>query len=66
MRNSSRPSRRALRAARDELLKQGRTVVQSGAVGDAAEFYYFDMPELRSVLELLYLGELPPPEKTIG
>ena len=56
----------AMRAARDELADQGRVMIQSGALGDAGEFYYFHMPENDSALELLYLTELPPPEMTIG
>ena len=59
-------SRESMRAARDELADQGRVMIQSGALGDAGEFYYFHMPETDSALELLYLTELPPPEMTIG
>ena len=60
------PSLAAMQAAKSELLDQGRELVQSGSVGDAAEFAYFMFPEIGSVIELLYLGELPPPEATIG
>jgi len=60
------PSLEAMREAKAELLRQGRELVQGGSVGDAAEFVYFMIPEIGSVVELLYLGELPPPEKTIG
>ncbi len=59
-------SHEAMRAARDELADQGRVMIQSGALGDAGEFYYFHMPENDSALELLYLTELPPPEMTIS
>ena len=59
-------SHEAMRAARDELADQGLVMIQSGALGDAGEFYYFHMPENDSALELLYLTELPPPEMTIG
>ena len=59
-------SHEAMRAARDELADQGRVMIQSGALGDAGEFYYFHMPENDSALELLYLTELPPPELPIG
>ena len=52
--------------AKSELLDQGREFIQGGSVGDAAEFAYFMIPEVGSIVELLYLGELPPPEKTIG
>jgi hypothetical protein len=55
-----------MRGAKAELVKQDRELVQSGSLGDAAEFAYFMIPEIGSILELLYLGELPPPEKTIG
>ena len=54
-----------VRAARDELVKQGRDLIQSGGHEDLFEFYYFAIPETDSVLELLFLAELPPPEKTI-
>jgi len=60
------PSIEAMHEAKSELLGQGRELVQSGSVGAAAEFAYFIVPEIGSVLELLYLGELPPPEMTIG
>ena len=56
----------ALYQARDELLKQGRKSIQSASLGNAGEFYYFDIPEIGSALELLYLKELLPPEQTIG
>jgi hypothetical protein len=55
-----------MREAKSELLSQGRELIQGGSVGDAAEFAYFMIPEIGSIVELLYLGELPPPEKTIG
>jgi hypothetical protein len=60
------PSLEAMRGAKAELVKQDRELVQSGSLGDAAEFAYFMIPEIGSILELLYLGELPPPETTIG
>ncbi|MDH3497535.1 MAG: VOC family protein [Gemmatimonadota bacterium] len=60
------PSLAAMRAAKDELARQGRDMIQSGGLGDAGEFCYFDIAETGAVLELLYLKELPPPEKTIG
>lgn len=52
--------------ARDEMVKQGRKILQSASLGDAGEFYYFDIAEMGAVLELLFIRELPPPEKTIG
>ena len=59
------PTREAMRAGRDELANQGREMIQNGGAPGAVEFCYFDMPETGSVLELLWLGELAPPEKTI-
>jgi methylmalonyl-CoA/ethylmalonyl-CoA epimerase len=57
----------ALRAAKAELLRQGRTPLQEAGAGDAFEFAYFDFPELGSVVELLYLdpSKLPPPDGVI-
>jgi len=60
------PSREAIHAAKDELVKQGREMIASASLGEAGEFCYFDIPETDAALELLYLKELPPPEKTIG
>jgi hypothetical protein len=60
------PDLETLRAARTELVGQGRELLQAAVVGDIGEFCYFRIPEIGSVIELLYLGELPPPEKTIG
>ena len=54
-----------LQAAKAELLGQGREMIQNGGALGAFEFCYFDMAETGSVLEVLWLGELPPPEKTI-
>jgi catechol 2,3-dioxygenase-like lactoylglutathione lyase family enzyme len=53
-------SHAALRDAKAELVGQGRELVQSGDFGDAGEFCYFDIAELGSLLELLYLA--PPSE----
>jgi len=60
------PTRDALHAAKAELLEQGRVLVQSGGLGELGEFCYFEVAETGALLELLYLKELPPPEKTIG
>ena len=56
----------AMRQARAELARQGRRMIQSGTVGAAGEFCYFEIEETGEVLELLFLRELPPPETTIG
>ena len=56
----------ALYKALDEMLKQGRKILQSASLGDSGEFYYFDMVEMGAILELLFIRELPPPEKIIG
>jgi catechol 2,3-dioxygenase-like lactoylglutathione lyase family enzyme len=55
-----------LRAAKAELLHQGRELVQSGDFGDAGEFCYFDIAETGALLELLYLKDPGTPEKFIG
>jgi methylmalonyl-CoA/ethylmalonyl-CoA epimerase len=60
------PSREALHEAKAELARQGREMVQSADMGELGEFCFFQMPEIGSLLELLYVSELPPPEKTIG
>ena len=59
-------SHEALREAKAELTRQGRELVQSGDFGEAGEFCYFDIAETGALLELLYLKETAPPEKTIG
>ncbi len=59
-------SREAMQEAKSELVGQGREIVQSADMGELGEFCYFHMLEIGSLLELLYLTELPPPEKTIG
>jgi hypothetical protein len=55
-----------MRRARAELAARGHEMIQSGCLGDALEFCYFDVPGMGGALELLYLAELPPPETTIG
>jgi hypothetical protein len=41
-------------------------MVQSGDLGDLGELCYYDIPEIGSLIELLYVTELPPPEKIVG
>ena len=55
----------ALRSAKAELLAQGHEMIQSGDLGEMGEFCYFDVPET-GFLELLFLTELPDPDKRIG
>jgi catechol 2,3-dioxygenase-like lactoylglutathione lyase family enzyme len=59
-------TREAMQAAKAELASQGRSMVQSGDLGEEGEFCYFEIAETGAILELLYLKEMPPPEKTIG
>ena len=56
-----------LRAAKAELLRQGREVIQEAGAGDAFEFAYFAFPEIGSAVEVLYLdpAQLPPPDAVI-
>lgn len=61
------PSIKAVREAKEELLRQGREAIQEGNGGDMFEFAYFHFPEINSFVELLYLdaAQLPPPEVII-
>ncbi|MES2306520.1 MAG: VOC family protein [Gemmatimonadota bacterium] len=61
------PSIAAVRAAKAELLRQGRELVQEARGGEAFEFGYFSIPELGSLVELLFLdpAALPAPEVVI-
>jgi hypothetical protein len=59
-------TREALHVAKTELVRQGRELVQSADMGELGEFCFFEMEELGSVLELLFVTELPPPEMAIG
>lgn len=59
-------TRGEMRAAKADLVSQGREMIQDASLGEAGEFCYFEMPETGSVLELLYLVGLPPPERAIG
>lgn len=57
----------AVRAAKAELLRQGRELVQEASGGDVFEFGYFRFPEIGSLVEVLFLDatKLPPPEAVI-
>jgi methylmalonyl-CoA/ethylmalonyl-CoA epimerase len=62
------PTLEAVRAAKAELLRQGREMIQEASAGTVFELGYFTFPEIGSVVELLYLdaAQLPPPEVVIG
>jgi catechol 2,3-dioxygenase-like lactoylglutathione lyase family enzyme len=45
----------AMQSAKAELLAAGRDLVQGGLVGENGEFCYFEIAEIGSILELLYL-----------
>jgi methylmalonyl-CoA/ethylmalonyl-CoA epimerase len=57
----------AVRAAKAELQRQGRELVQDGSGGDVFDFGYFRFPEIGSLVEVLYLDptKLPAPEAVI-
>jgi hypothetical protein len=55
----------AMLSAKARLISEGREMVQTGRMGGIGEFCYFEIAETGSLVELMYLGELPPPEKTI-
>lgn len=61
------PSLEAVRAAKAELLRQGRELVQEASAGDVFEFGYFRFPEIGSLVEVLFLdaAKLPPPEVVV-
>ena len=56
-----------LRAAKAELVRQGRELIQEASAGDAFEFGYFQFPEVGSAIEVLFLdaSQLPPPDAVI-
>lgn len=61
------PTLEAVRAAKAELLRQGREMIQEASAGDVFDFGYFMFPEIGSLIEVLYLdvAKLPPPEMVI-
>jgi len=61
------PSLDAVRAAKAELLRQGRELIQEGRTADVFDFAYFLFPEIGSAVEVLYLdtAKLPPPEAVV-
>jgi catechol 2,3-dioxygenase-like lactoylglutathione lyase family enzyme len=62
------PGLAEVRAAKAELRRQGREVIQEGWAGDVFDFAYVAFPEIGSMVELLYLdpSKLPAPEAVIG
>jgi catechol 2,3-dioxygenase-like lactoylglutathione lyase family enzyme len=56
----------SMQSAKEELKSQGYKMIQHGYTEGVFEFCYFELTEPNMLLELLYLKELPPPEKTIG
>jgi len=62
------PTLEAVRAAKAELLRQGREMIQEAGAGDVFDAGFFVFPEIGSAVELLYLdaAQLPPPEVVIG
>lgn len=56
----------SMQSAKDELQKKGYKMIQHGYTEGVFEFCYFELTEPNMLVELLYLKELPPPEKTLG
>lgn len=56
----------SMQSAKEELEAQGYKMIQYGYTEGIFEYCYFELTEPNILLELLYLKELPPPEKTIG
>lgn len=56
-----------LQAAKAELVRQGREMIQEAGAGDIFELGYFVFPEIGSLVEVLFLdpAKLPPPEMVI-
>ena len=56
----------SMQSAKEELKTQGYKMIQNGYTEGVFEFCYFELTDPNMLLELLYLKELPPPERTIG
>ena len=56
----------SMQSAKNELLSQGYKIIQNGYTEGVFEFSYFELTDPNMLIELLYLKELPPPEKNIG
>lgn len=56
-----------VRAAKADLVRQGRELIQEGHSGDSFEFGYFQFPEIASPVEVLFIdmAQMPPPEQVI-
>jgi len=52
--------------AKKAMADQGRKLIQACSLGELGEFCYYEVSEMNAVVELLYLTELPPPEKTVA
>ncbi|MBP9144075.1 MAG: VOC family protein [Thermoanaerobaculia bacterium] len=61
------PTVEAVRAAKAQLIAQGRECLQEGSADDAFDFAYFQFPEIGSAVEVLFLdpSQLPPPDAVI-
>jgi hypothetical protein len=55
-----------LQNAKNELIKQGHKLIQQGYTEGVFEFCYFELLSPKVLLEILFIKELPPPEKIIG
>ncbi len=57
---------KSMQSAKEELQNQGYKMLQNAYTEGVFEFCYFQLTEPNMLVELLYLKELPTPEKTIG
>lgn len=58
------PSQEELDKEMSARKKSGAEVLSGGSLGALGSYYYFDTKEIGLVIELLYVKQLPPPEKT--